>query len=123
MRPGARRNTQSGFVVSAELMLIALILLVGSIAGWAKLRDQSVAEILDSISALEAFNLGAVNALQPLGTRWIVGGAVVDPPATGPITATATTSGASVGTIQGAYVQPAGVATTAAGAENEDVIP
>jgi hypothetical protein len=117
-----RRNAEAGFVVSAELMLIAVILLVGSITAWVKLRDQSVAEVIDSVNALDAYNVGVARQLQPFGTRWISGGLVQGPAALGPVVAVSATAGAPFGTIAGQYVPPASVATTSAGGEDADVV-
>lgn len=74
-----RRGRQAGFVVSAEMMLIALILAIGLITGWVKLRDQSLAEIKDTMAAIDAYLLGSGPLWQIGGTRWIVAGAIVEP--------------------------------------------
>jgi hypothetical protein len=79
------RNVQSGFVVSAEVQLMALILVLGLVAGWVKLRDQSLAELKDSMAAVDAYIEGSAPVWQTGGTRWISGGAIVEPFATGPI--------------------------------------
>ena len=76
MRP---RHGSSGFVVSTEMMLIALILAVGLITGWVKLRDQSLAEIKDTMAAIDAYLVGSAPLWQIGGTRWIVAGAIVEP--------------------------------------------
>jgi len=44
------RRQQAGFVISTEMMLISLVLVLGLITGWAKLRDQSLSEIKDSMA-------------------------------------------------------------------------
>jgi hypothetical protein len=74
-----QRKRQEGFVVSTEIMLIALILVAGLVTGWVKLRDQSLAEIKDSMAAIDAYILGSTPLWQIGGTRWIVGGAVIEP--------------------------------------------
>jgi hypothetical protein len=81
-----RPKAASGFVVSAEMMVIAVVLVLGLIAGWVKLRDQSLAEIADTIGAVDAYLLGSAALFQTGGTRWIVDEEVVDPPVTGPVT-------------------------------------
>jgi hypothetical protein len=65
------RNRQSGVVISAELMLIALILVAGLVTAWIKLRDQSLAELSDSMAAIDAYLLGSASLVQTGGTRWI----------------------------------------------------
>lgn len=79
---------QAGFVVSTELMLIALILTLGLITGWVKLRDQSLAEVKDTMAAIDAYIFGSGPLWQVGGTRWIQGGAVVAPGNTGAVTET-----------------------------------
>lgn len=69
------RDRSSGFVVSTEMMLIGLILVVGLATGWAKLRDQSLAEIRDTMAAIDAYILGSGPLWQTGGTRWISTGA------------------------------------------------
>ncbi|MEY4636370.1 MAG: hypothetical protein RJA55_2168, partial [Acidobacteriota bacterium] len=44
----AGRSTERGFVMSVEMLLIAVVLAAGLITGWAKLRDQSLSEIADT---------------------------------------------------------------------------
>ncbi len=66
--------------MSAELMLIALVLAFGLITGWVKLRDQSLSEIADSMAAIDAFILGSAPLWQTGGTRWIsAAGLIVEP--------------------------------------------
>ena len=86
------RKSEAGFVVSAEVLLIAVILVIGVATGWAKLRDQSIAEVNDSINALDAYKPG----YDVFGTRWIVGGAIVGPTPTGPVTATIIQGGSTL---------------------------
>jgi hypothetical protein len=47
---------QAGFVVTAELLLITVILVLGLVTGMTKLRDQSIAELGDTASAIGAIN-------------------------------------------------------------------
>jgi len=75
------RNREGGYVVSAEVLLIALILVIGLATGWAKLRDQTLAELKDFMAAVDTYNLGAAPLWQTGGTRWIVNGAIVGPSA------------------------------------------
>jgi hypothetical protein len=75
------RSRQSGFVVSGEVLLIAVILVCGLVTGWAKLRDQSLAEIKDSISAIDAYVAGATPLFQTYAQPWIAGGLVSSAPA------------------------------------------
>ena len=49
-------NDQAGFVVSAELVLIATILVIGLIVGWATVRDQVLQELGDVAAAISQFN-------------------------------------------------------------------
>lgn len=46
------RNRQGGFIVSAELMLITTILVIGMIVGLVAVRDAMVAEMHDIAEAL-----------------------------------------------------------------------
>lgn len=79
------RHKSSGFVVSTEMMLIAVILALGLITGWVKLRDQSLAEVKDTMAAIDAYILGSGPVWQIGGTRWIQGGAVLAPGSTGAV--------------------------------------
>lgn len=80
------RHGSSGFVISSEIMLIALVLTLGLITGWVKLRDQSLAEIKDTMAAIDAYIMGSGPLWQTGGTRWIVSGAIVEPSTTGGVT-------------------------------------
>jgi hypothetical protein len=63
-----KRKGQAGFVVTAELLLISTILVLGLITGWVKLRDQTLAELSDSGNAI-----GAIDQSYTLdGTDWTV---------------------------------------------------
>lgn len=81
-----QRPNEAGFVMSGELLLIAVVLCLGLITGWVKLRDQSLAEIKDSMAAIDAYILGAGPLWQTGGTRWIENGSVVEPPLAGTVT-------------------------------------
>ncbi len=118
------RRKESGFVVSAELLMIAVILLVGLATGWVKLRDQSLAEIRDSISALNAYNVGISTGLRPYGTRWIDNtGTVLAPPASGAVTATFP-GPVAYGTLTLTYDSASFLSTVVNDSgENENVIP
>ncbi len=70
------RHPEAGFAVSAEVLLIAVILVVGLITGWVKVRDQSLAEIKDSVNAIDAYVIGSTPMFQPYAQQWIVGGVV-----------------------------------------------
>jgi len=80
------RNREGGYVVSAEVLLIALVLVIGLATGWAKLRDQTLAELKDFMAAVDTYNLGAAPLWQTGGTRWIVNGAIVGPQPGPPVT-------------------------------------
>ena len=71
-----REQREAGFVVSTELMLIALVLAAGLVTGWVKLRDQSLSEIKDSMAAIDAYIQGSTPLWETGGTRWISGGAI-----------------------------------------------
>lgn len=76
---------QSGFVITAELMLVVVLLAVGLVTGWVKLRDQGLSEIKDSVSGIDAYMLGAQPLWNTGGTRWLKAGSVLEP-ATTPVT-------------------------------------
>ena len=66
----ARGKKQAGFVVTAELLLITTILVLGLITGWTKVRDQTLAELSDSGAAI-----GAINQSYTMkGTTWFDNG-------------------------------------------------
>jgi len=91
----AGRSTERGFVMSVEMLLIAVVLAAGLITGWAKLRDQSLSEIADTMAAVDAYTFGSASLWQVGGTRWITSGAIVQPSATGTVTETWGTGNAS----------------------------
>jgi hypothetical protein len=69
----AKAKKQAGFVVTAELLLITTILGLGLITGYTKVRDQVLAELSDTGSAI-----GAINQSYELqGTQWGSGNANV----------------------------------------------
>jgi len=75
----ARRGNSSGYVVSAEVFLIALVLGLGMVTGWSKLRDQSLAEVNDTLAAIDAYIQGSQNIWNTGGTRWIKSSSIVEP--------------------------------------------
>lgn len=61
-----KARKQSGFVVTVELLLITTILGLGLITGFTKVRDQVLAELSDTGSAV-----GAINQSYTMdGTAW-----------------------------------------------------
>lgn len=56
MKINKNKKGQAGFVITVELLLIVTVLVMGMIAGWAKLRDQTVAELSDLGSAIGAID-------------------------------------------------------------------
>lgn len=79
------RRTEAGFVVSAEVLLIAVILVLGLITGWAKLRDQSLAEFKDTLKAIDAYIAGTAPILQPYAQP-IINAGLVTSTAVAPVT-------------------------------------
>ena len=77
--------------MSAEVLLISVIVVIGAITGWVKFRDQSIAEVNDVIGALDAYQPG----FEAFGTRWISAGVVLSPTPQ-PITATFVQGGSSL---------------------------
>lgn len=75
MKKDARKKgAQAGFVVSAELLLISTVLVLGLLTGMTKLRDQTIAELSDTGSAI-----GAINQSYSVdGTAWTVTGDVAE---------------------------------------------
>lgn len=65
----AKSRRQAGFIVTVELLLITVILVVGLVTGMTKLRDQTIAELGDTGSAIGAINQSWV----VLGTTWFQG--------------------------------------------------
>jgi len=62
---------------------MVLVLGVGLVTGWVKLRDQSIAELKDSMAAVDAYIQGAANVWQTGGTRWIKNETIIGPDNTG----------------------------------------
>jgi hypothetical protein len=98
------KSRTAGFVLSTEMMLIALILMVGLVTGWVKFRDQSLAEFKDTMGAIDAYILGSGPLWQTGGTRWIKAQAVVEPSGMGSVTEA---WGAGAGTPAPAAVETA----------------
>lgn len=67
MRMNKNKKGQAGFVITVELLLIVVILVMGLITGWTKVRDQSVAELMDTGSAIGAIDQSYIN----FGTNWL----------------------------------------------------
>lgn len=80
------RRTEAGFAVSSEFLLIAVILVCGLITGWVKLRDQSMAELKDSMAAIDQWVTGSASSLQPYAQPWISVGGAVTSTAVAPVT-------------------------------------
>ena len=72
-----------GFVISAELLLMVVVLVLGTFTAWTKLRDQSIAEFHDTAAAIDTYIQGTSTLWQTGGTRWIKAGAIVEPAVTG----------------------------------------
>lgn len=70
MKRNKKGQGQAGFVVTAELLLITVILVLGLVTGMTKLRDQTVAELSDTGAAIGAIN----QSYAILGTNWTSGG-------------------------------------------------
>ena len=49
-------NDEAGFIVSAELVLIATIMVIGLIVGLATVRDQVIQELADVAAAISDIN-------------------------------------------------------------------
>lgn len=79
-------SQQSGFAITAELMLVVVLLGIGLVTGWVKLRDQGLSEIRDSVNGMDAYLLGAQPLWNTGGTRWLKAGAVVEPAVAGAVT-------------------------------------
>ena len=57
LRPNTPQS-QRGFVQSAELIFIAVILVLGLVTGWTALRNQVVGELYDTAKAIGAIDQG-----------------------------------------------------------------
>lgn len=100
------RTSENGFVISIEVLLIAVVLAAGLIAGWAKLRDQSLSEMADTMAAIDAYIAGSATKWQTGGTRWLKDGAIVEPSVTPAVTETWTDEGGSSGSASAAEPVP-----------------
>lgn len=67
MRMNKNKKGQAGFVITVELLLIVVILVMGLTTGWTKVRDQSIAELSDTGSAIGAIDQSYIN----YGTNWL----------------------------------------------------
>lgn len=81
------KRSEAGFVISNELLLVAVMLCLGLVTGWVKFRDQSLSEINDSMAAVDAYIQGSAPLWQTGGTRWIQSGAILEPGVTGSVVA------------------------------------
>lgn len=68
MRMNKNKKGQAGFVITVELLLIVVILVMGLITGFTKLRDQSIAELGDTADAIGAID----QSYKHFGTTWLV---------------------------------------------------
>ena len=73
MKLNKNKKGQAGFVITAELLLITVVLVLGLVTGWAKLRDQTLAELSDTGSAIGSIDQG----FEIVGTDWASGGGAV----------------------------------------------
>lgn len=64
----AQARSQAGFIVTVELLLVTVVLVVGLVTGMTKLRDQTIAELSDTGSAVGAIN----QSYSVTGTEWTV---------------------------------------------------
>ena len=66
-------NDEAGFIVSAELMLVATIVVLGMVVGLASVRDSIVAELCDVSSAFgaidQSFNYAGIHKPKNDGTN------------------------------------------------------
>ena len=62
----AQARKQAGFIVTVELLLITTILGLGLITGFTKVRDQVIAELSDTGSAIGSIN----QSYRMDGTEW-----------------------------------------------------
>lgn len=66
MKMNKNKKGQAGFVITVELLLIVTVLVIGLLAGWAKLRDQVTAELSDAGDAIGSID----NSYKYLGLQW-----------------------------------------------------
>ena len=113
-----RRKKEAGFVVTVELLLVTLTLGIGLLTGLSKLRDQTLAELSDTGSAIGAIN----QSYETVGVEWVDGGAIVVAHTSGfefTDAADAAIAGAAVGgdgQLVGYTAAPAAVSTSIDGA-------
>ena len=75
MKMNKNKKGQAGFVITVELLMIVVILVMGLVSGWGKVRDMTVAELGDTGDAVGAIDQSYILR----GTTWLV--------ATGPVAA------------------------------------
>lgn len=66
LRMNKNKKGQAGFIVTVELLLISVVLVIGLLAGWTKLRDQVSAELSDAGNAIGSID----NSYKYLGAQW-----------------------------------------------------
>ena len=69
LRMNKNKKGQAGFVITVELLLIVVILVMGLVSGWAKVRDQTAAELGDTGDAIGAID----QSYRVMGTQWLLG--------------------------------------------------
>lgn len=73
-----KQKKEAGFIVSAELVLVATILVIGMIVGMAVIRDAVTAEMEDVAEAIgavdQSYNWAGITAVTGAGTLAIVAG-------------------------------------------------
>jgi len=77
-----KQKKEAGFIVSAELVLIATILVIGMIVGMVAIRDATVAEMGDVAEAIGAIDQSySFEGINDLGTNaWVAGSHWADDP-------------------------------------------
>ena len=66
MKMNKNKKGQAGFVITVELLLITVVLVIGLLSGWTKVRDQVIAELSDAGDSIGAID----NTYKYLGTQW-----------------------------------------------------
>lgn len=66
MKMNKNKKGQAGFVITVELMLIVVVLVIGLLSGWTKVRDQVIGELSDTGDAIGSID----NSFKILGTQW-----------------------------------------------------
>lgn len=73
-----QQKKQAGFIVSAELVLVATILVIGMIVGMAIVRDAVTAEMEDVAEAIgavdQSYQWAGITVTSPGGTLAVVAG-------------------------------------------------